>query len=92
MIIGKRKETPRISLMTKEAFRGAVEEILGASRGSLRDEDTRDTVDSWTSVADVQIFTLITAEFGVEPDDDILAAESVGDLTRVLATRHVFQD
>ncbi len=77
--------------MTESAFRGAVEEILDAPRGSLRDTDTRDTVENWSSIADVQLFTLITSEFGIEPDEDILGAESIGDLTGVLASRHAFE-
>ena len=77
--------------MTESAFRGAVEEILGTPRGSLRDTDTRDTVENWSSIADVQLFTLITSEFGLEPDEAILGAESIGDLTEVLSQRHVFE-
>ncbi len=68
-----------------------MEEILGAPRGSLRDTDTRDTVENWSSIADVQLFTLITGEFGIEPDEEILGAESIGDLTHVLAERRVFE-
>jgi acyl carrier protein len=77
--------------MTESAFRRAVEEILGTPRGLLRDTDTRDTVENWSSIADVQLFTLITSEFGIEPDEDILGAESIGDLTQVLAERHAFE-
>jgi acyl carrier protein len=77
--------------MTESAFRSAVEEILGAPRGSLQDTDTRDTVENWSSIADVQLFTLITSEFGIEPDEEILGAESIGDLTHVLSERRVFE-
>jgi hypothetical protein len=33
---------------------------------------------------------LITSEFGIEPDDEILQAESVTDLLAVLSARQAF--
>ena len=36
--------------MTSAAFRNSLEEIFGAPRGSLKDSDTRDTVEGWTSL------------------------------------------
>lgn len=77
--------------MTQSSFRTAVEEILGVPAGSLRDEDTRDTVENWSSVADVQIFSLISSEFGVETDADLIEAETVGDLVRVLDEKGAFR-
>ncbi len=77
--------------MTESGFRAAFEEILDVPRGSLRNTDTRDSIDNWSSIADVQLFTLITTEFGIEPDEEILGAESIGELTDVLSKRHVFE-
>ena len=54
--------------MTSAAFRNSLEEIFGTPRGSLKDSDTRDTVEGWTSLADVQVLSVISSEFGIEPD------------------------
>lgn len=69
-----------------------MEEILGVAMRSLRVDDSRHTVATWTSLADVQIFTLITGEFGIEPDDELIAAETVGDLLRVLQSQGAFHE
>jgi acyl carrier protein len=67
-------------------------EILGVAARTLREEDTRHTVAQWTSLADVQIFSLITSEFGIEPDDEMIEAETVGDLLMVLQSRGAFRE
>ena len=77
--------------MTSVAFRNSLEEIFGAPRGSLKDSDTRETVEGWTSLADVQVLSVISSEFGIEPDADILEAESTGDLIRVLQEKGAFR-
>ena len=69
-----------------------MEEILDVPARSLREQDSRETVAQWTSLADVQIFSLITSEFGVEPDGELIEAESVEDLVRVLQSRGAFHD
>jgi acyl carrier protein len=76
--------------MTRSGFLRAVEEILGVPARTLREEDSRDTVAQWTSLADVQIFTLITSEFGIEPDGELITAETVGDLLKVLQSQNAF--
>jgi hypothetical protein len=78
--------------MTRSSFLRAMEEILGVATRSLGVEDSRRTVATWTSLADVQIFTLITSEFGIEPDDELIAAETVGDLLRVLQSQGAFHE
>ena len=70
--------------MTRSGFMQALEEILGVPTRTLRDEDSRQTVSNWTSLADVQIFSLVTSEFGIETDEELIEAETVGDLVRVL--------
>jgi len=78
--------------MTRTSFLRAVEEILGLNRQALREEDSRDTINQWTSLADVQIFSLIETEFGIEPNDELITAETVGDLVRILRNRGAFRE
>jgi acyl carrier protein len=76
--------------MTRSAFKIALEEILAAPPGSLKDSDSRETVETWSSIADVQILTSISSEFGLEPDAQLLEAETVGDLLEILDSRNAF--
>jgi len=76
--------------MTAYAFREALEDILGVPRGVLKDTDSRETIDTWSSIADVQILTTISSEFGIEPEPDLVQAETVGELLQALAGRNVF--
>lgn len=76
--------------MTRRAFQNTLEDILDVPRNSLQDTYSRETLDSWTSVADMKIFTAISTEFGVEPDTELLGAETIGDLLQVLEARCVF--
>jgi acyl carrier protein len=76
-----------LPMMTRDAFKAALEDILGVPRGMLQDTDTRERVEGWSSIVDVQILAYITSEFGLEPDVDMLEAESVGDLLNVLERR-----
>jgi acyl carrier protein len=76
--------------MTRSAFKTALEEILEIPSGSLKESDSRETVASWSSIADVQILTTITSEFGLEPDMALLEAETVSDLLEALETKNAF--
>lgn len=76
--------------MTIFSFRDALEDILGVSRGGLQDSDSRESVKTWSSIADVQILAMIASETGVEPEADVVQAETVGDLLRVLEERNAF--
>jgi acyl carrier protein len=76
--------------MTKAGFQTMVEEIFGLPPGKLTDEDSRASVETWTSVADAQLFTVISSEFGIEPDDELLEADRVGDLLSILEARGAF--
>jgi acyl carrier protein len=78
--------------MTRTNFLRAVEEILGLDRQTLREQDSRENIDPWTSLADVQIFSLIETEFGIEPNDELITAETVGDLLRILQNRGAFRE
>ena len=76
--------------MTRSGFKAVLEDILEVPRGSLTDADNRDTVETWSSVVDVQILTSITSEFGLEPESELLEAETIGDLLNILEIRKAF--
>jgi len=76
--------------MTRPAFQNAVADILDVPRNALKESDTRDTVATWTSLADVKILTMISTEFGIEPDAELLNAESIGELLDELERRRSF--
>jgi acyl carrier protein len=78
--------------MTRSDFLRAMEEILGVPSRTLREEDSRETVAKWTSLADVQIFSLISSEFGIETDGELIEAETVGDMIRILQRRGAFRE
>ena len=78
--------------MTRSGFLRALEEIFDVETRTLREEDSRETVSQWTSLADAHIFSLITSEFGIEPDSELIEAETVGDLLRILQSRGAFRD
>ena len=56
---------PAEFIMTRSDFLRALEEILGVERRALREEDSRDTLERWSSLVDVQIFNLIEGQFGI---------------------------
>ena len=74
--------------MTKPAFRALLEEILRVPPGQLSETDTRESVENWSSLADVEILTVIASELGV--DAESLEYESVGELLTHLEDRQVF--
>jgi len=76
--------------MTKSAFKSVLEEILSVPIGTLKETDTRDGLEEWSSLADVEILTVILSEFGLEADDELLGYESVGELLGILEGRHAF--
>jgi acyl carrier protein len=76
--------------MTRTGFRTCLEEILGVPEGSLRDSDSRETIELWSSVADVQILTTIAGEFGIEPDAELMEAQTAGDLLDIIERRGAF--
>jgi len=73
-----------MALMTRFDFQAGVEDILAVPRGSLQDSDSRDTIESWSSIADVQIVTYLSSELGIEPDAELIEAETFGDLVKKL--------
>lgn len=78
--------------MTRSGFLRAMEEIMGVAARTLRESDSRDTIAEWTSLADVQIFSLITSELGIEANNELIEAETVGDMLRVLQSSGAFRE
>ena len=76
--------------MTRAAFRSMLEEILSVSPGSLQDSDTRDTVQDWSSLVDVQIITVIGSELALEEDIELMSFDTVGELLDELDQRSAF--
>jgi hypothetical protein len=76
--------------MTKTAFRSIVEEILSVDPGSLRDTDTREGIENWTSLADVQIMTVMASDLGLEEDAELVEYETFGELLDLLEQRGAF--
>ena len=48
--------------MTRSGYKTWLAEILGVPSASLRDSDSRETIEAWSSLADVQILTGITSD------------------------------
>lgn len=67
-----------------------MEDILGVPRGSLKETDDRDTVESWSSLADVQIASYLAVESGNDTYLELIEAETFGDMLRILDEKGVF--
>jgi hypothetical protein len=76
--------------MTRSGFLRAMEEILGVPSRTLRETDSRDTIAQWSSLADVNLSAMIASQLGIEPDGEMIEAETVGDLVGILETRGAF--
>lgn len=74
--------------MTRAAFKALLEEILRVPPGSLSESDTRETVENWSSLVDVEIMTIISSELGV--DAELLEYETIGELLDLLQGQQVF--
>ena len=73
--------------MTKVAFRTLIEEVLNVPPGTLTDADSRNSVEDWSSLVDVQILAMIASELGVQPDQQLQEYDTVGDLLDLLERR-----
>jgi acyl carrier protein len=74
--------------MTKEAFKTLLEEVLTVAPGTLSENDTRKTLENWSSLVDVEILTVVSSEFGI--DAELLEYESIGELLNLLEDQRVF--
>jgi hypothetical protein len=76
--------------MTKRDFQTAFEDILGIPHRCLKDSDNRKTIGTWSSIADAQIVAYVASDVGVEPDAELMEAETLGELVRILDARNAF--
>jgi len=67
-----------------------LEEILSVAPGLLQDSDTRETVEEWSSLVDVQIMTVIGSELALDDDPELMSFDSVGELLAELEQRNAF--
>jgi hypothetical protein len=67
-----------------------LEEILSVPPGLLQDSDTRETVNDWSSLVDVQIMTVIGSELALDEDPELMSFDSVGELLDELDQRNAF--
>jgi hypothetical protein len=74
--------------MTKASFKTLLEEILMVPQGGLAESDDRDSVGNWSSLAEVEILTVIGSELGI--DAETFEYETVGDLLSQLEQRGAF--
>lgn len=74
--------------MTRAAFKNLLEEILRVPPGTLAETETRETLENWSSLVDVQILTIISSELGV--DAELLEYETVGELLDLLDRQQAF--
>jgi hypothetical protein len=74
--------------MTKTSFKALLEEILMVPAGGLGESDRRESVAGWSSLADVEILTVISSELGI--DAEALEYETVGELLTHLDDRGAF--
>jgi hypothetical protein len=74
--------------VNRTAFKTLLEEILRVPPGTLRETDTRESLKNWSSLADVEILTVIDSELGV--DAELFEYESIGDLLDLLDKEQVF--
>lgn len=74
--------------MTRTAFTTLLEELFRVPQGSLKETDSRETIENWSSLVDVEIMTIISAELGVEAE--LLEYETVGELLDLLTEQQAF--
>ena len=67
-----------------------LEDILSVPPGSLEDSATRQSLRSWTSLADVQIFVVMASELGLDDAAETIEYESIGELFAELDGRGAF--
>jgi acyl carrier protein len=76
--------------MTKLEFQNAVEDLFKVPRGSLKPSDSRDTIKTWESFVDVDLLNLISKEFGIEAESELLEQETFGGLVELLEAKGAF--
>ena len=72
--------------MTRNEFRSALADLMGAEN-TLSDADTRDTIESWSSLVDVQILSMIQSDLAIDADEELIELATVGELLDALVAR-----
>jgi acyl carrier protein len=76
--------------MTRNGFRELIADLLGTTAAHLPDATEKESVESWSSLVDVQIASAIQAELGAEPTAEMLEAPTVGQLLDLLEAASLF--
>ena len=76
--------------MTRSDFLAQLAEVLGKPRGDLSESDSRETVEGWSSIADVQILSLVQEQLGVDGQLELLEVQTVGELLDALEEQGAF--
>ena len=79
-----------LDMMTRVEFQNAVEDLFKVPHGSLKNSDSRETIEGWNSFADVDVLSLIEKEFGIEAEGEITEAETFGGLLSFLEAKGAF--
>jgi hypothetical protein len=75
--------------MTRSGFKAALEDIFDVRPGSLKESDSRDTVENWSSLEDLNILAMIRTDLGLEAGAELLQVETVGELMNLLVDKGV---
>lgn len=75
--------------MTRVALQSAIEDLFGVPGGSLKDSDSRDTIEGWSSIEDVNLLALIQSESGIDASAELLQAETIGELIGALEQKGI---
>jgi acyl carrier protein len=76
--------------MTRNGFHELIADLLGVSASQLPDITEKESVESWSSLVDVQIATAIQTELGAEPTPEMLEADTLGGLLNLLEAAGLF--
>ena len=78
-----------MATMTRAEFQASVEDLFGVPPGSLKDSDSRETIENWSSLEDVNLLALIRAELGLDADAELIQVETIGELIGLLQDKGV---
>jgi acyl carrier protein len=78
------------NILAPDRLHNVIAEVMGVPVETLTDEDTPSTIESWDSMAHLNLVLALQAEFGIELSSDEAAEMlSVGQIRRILLERGV---
>jgi hypothetical protein len=77
--------------MTRLQFKAAVEDVFGVPAGSLKDSDSRETIETWSSLEDLNLLAMIHTELGWNADAEVIQVETIGELIELLDSKGVLK-